>query len=250
MNFNNDFDFIDTHCHLDLYKDYKAVILDSYRQKTFIIAVTNIPSVFEHECTLFQKDKNIAVALGFHPQLVDSYGNQVELFISLLPKAKFIGEIGLDYQDNNETVREKQRKVFKHIIREIAKYSNKTIAVHSRNSTDDVISIIGKDYPGNIILHWYSGSIKTLERAINNGYYFSVNPSMTKTEKGQKIIKSIPLERLLTETDGPFLKVNGSIVNPPDVESVIIYLSSVHKKPMEAVKKIVKNNFLKIANIN
>lgn len=250
MSFNNDIDFIDTHCHLDLYKNYKTVVLDSLKHKTFVVTVTNIPSVFEHEYTLFKKDANVTVALGFHPQLVKSHEHQIELFISLLPKVKFIGEIGLDYQDNKESVREKQRKVFKRIIYETAKHSNKIISVHSRNSTDDVISIIGKDYPGNIILHWYSGSIKTLERAINNGYYFSVNPSMTKTQKGQAIIKSIPLERLLTETDGPFLKVNGSIVNPPDVESVIIYLSSVHKKPMEAVKKIVKNNFLKIANIN
>lgn len=250
MSFNNDVDFIDTHCHLDLYKNYKSVVLDSIKHKTFVVAVTNIPSVFGQECTLFQKDANIAVALGFHPQLVESYEHQIELFISLLPKAKFIGEIGLDYQDNNETARERQRKVFKRIIYQAAKYPNKVISVHSRNSTDDVISIIGKNYPGSIILHWYSGSIKTLERAINNGYYFSVNPSMTKTQKGQAIIKSIPLERLLTETDGPFLKLNDSIINPPDVESVIIYLSSVHKKSMGAVKKIVKNNFLKIANIN
>jgi len=246
MNFNDDIDYIDTHCHLDLYKDYKTLILDSNKNKTFIVAVTNIPSVFDHECMLFQKNSKIAVALGFHPQLVESHGDQIELFVSLLSKSQFIGEVGLDYQENKQWMKAKQKKVFERVLNEAAKYQDKIISVHSRNSTDDVVSIIGKDYPGNIILHWYSGSIKTLEKAINNGYYFSVNPSMTKSLKGRVIIKSIPLERLLTETDGPFLEVDRKIVNPPDVEIVINYLSSVHKKPLEEIKGIVKTNFLKI----
>ncbi len=248
MNFNNDIDYIDTHCHLDLYKDYEILILDSNKNKIFVVAVTNIPSVFEHEYMLFQKNSNIAVALGFHPQLVESHGDQFELFVSLLPKSQFIGEVGLDYQDNKEEIKEKQKKVFERILHETANYQGKIISVHSRNSADDVVSMIGKDYPGNIILHWYSGSIKTLEKAISNGYYFSVNPSMIKTQKGQTIIKSIPLERLLTETDGPFLEVGGKIVNPSDVESVINYLSLVYKRTLEDVKRIVKTNFLKIIN--
>lgn len=236
-------DYIDTHCHLDLYKDYKQVIKDIEQRNIFVVAVTNIPSVFEQD-TKILKSKNVALALGLHPQLVKDYSDQIDLFIELLPKAKFIGEVGLDYQEMDSNIRKKQQKVFERILGESAKYNDKVISVHSRRSSEDVISLIGDNFPGKIIFHWYSGTIGTLKKAINNGYFFSINTSMINSEKGQSIIRSLPLERVLTETDGPFINFNSKTVMPTDIEVIIDYLARVHRKTNKEVMEKIKTNFL------
>lgn len=237
--------YIDTHCHLDLYKNYKQVIIDIEQSNTFVVGVTNIPSVFEQD-TQILKSTNVELALGLHPQLVNEYGEQIDLFVELLPKAKFIGEVGLDYQEVDINTRKRQQEIFKCILEESAKYNNKILSVHSRRASEDVVSLIGNNFPCKIILHWYSGSIGTLKQAINNGYFFSINTSMINSEKGQAIIHSLPLERVLTETDGPFINLNGKTVMPTDMKIILDYLSKIHRKTKEEIMKKIKTNFLTI----
>ena len=215
MNIQN-VNYIDTHCHLDLYKNYKQVIVDIEQNNTFVVAVTNLPSVFEQDAQIL-KSPNVELALGLHPQLVKEYGDQIDLFIKLLPETKFIGEVGLDYQEVDISTQKRQREIFKRILEESAKYNDKVLSIHSRRASEDVVSFIGNNFPCKIILHWYSGSIATLKQAINNGYLFSINTSMINSEKGQLIIQSLPLEKILTETDGPFIKFNSQIVMPTDI---------------------------------
>lgn len=237
--------YIDTHCHLDLYKNYKQVIKDIEQSNSFVVAVTNIPSVFEQDTQLLKSD-NVIIALGLHPQLIKEYGEQINLFIELLPEAKFIGEVGLDYQEADINIRKKQQKIFEQILEESAKYKNKVLSIHSRRSSEDVVSMIGPDFPGHIILHWYSGSITILKRALDSGYSFSINPSMINSKNGQTIIKSLPLERILTETDGPFINIKNRTVTPSDVETVIDYLAKIHQKTKAEIGNAIKVNFQKI----
>jgi TatD DNase family protein len=240
----DNFKYIDTHCHLDLYKDYKTVISEA-KNNSFVVAVTNMPSAFLHEEKLFISD-NVAVSLGLHPQLIREYGHELSLFIELLPKTRFIGEVGLDYQEFDTDIRKKQRMIFEKILFESAKFKDKILTVHSRKSAEDVVSIIGSNFPGSVILHWYSGSKPTLKKALSNNLYFSINTSMITSKNGQDIIQEIPLERILTETDGPFVKANNKIVIPSDIEIVIDYLAELHGKTKDDIKVLIKNNFLKI----
>lgn len=241
----HDIDYIDVHCHLDLYEDYKQIIREIEQHKTLVIAVTNTPSIFKQEEQLFKSD-NVILALGLHPQLIKEYGNQIDLFFDLFPRTKFIGEIGLDYQNTNIDIRKRQQEIFKRIIEESAKYKNKILSVHSRRSSEDVISLIGPNFPGKIILHWYSGSISTLKKALSNGYFFSINSSMINSKNGQSIVKLLPLERILTETDGPFISLNDKIVIPTDVEVTINYLAQVFGKTKDEIREKLKMNFLKV----
>jgi TatD DNase family protein len=92
----------------------------------------------------------------------------------------------------------------------------------------------------NAIFHWYSGGLKLIDEIIDSGYYFSINTAMIKSVNGQKIIKRIPKEFILTETDGPFIEVNNRIVKSSDITIVIDYLNKVFKsKQME--NQIVEN---------
>lgn len=245
--FTKDFKYIDTHCHLDLYKDYKNVILEAKKNKTFIVAVTNMPSVFQHEVKLFKND-NVIVSLGLHPQLIREYGHEINLFIDLLPNAKFIGEIGLDYQELSSDLKEKQKAIFEKILNESARLKDKVLTVHSRRSSDDVVAMIGANFPGTIILHWYSGSTSTLKKALTSEYFFSINPAMIVSKNGQAIIKALPLERVLTETDGPFTDLNKKVVAPSGVQSVIDYLAKLHGKTSDEITETVKMNFSKLLN--
>lgn len=236
-------EYIDSHCHLDLYKNYHEVIADAKKKNVFIVAMTNLPSVYSQEIKLINDD-NVIIALGLHPQLIKEHKNQLSLFLDLLPKAKFIGEIGLDYQIAEG--QSDQREVFERIIDESSKYKNKILSIHSRRSSEDVVSMVGANFPGHIILHWYSGSNPTLKKALSNGYFFSINPSMLNSISGKSIIDLLPLDRILTETDAPFVNVNNKVAFPSDVDTVIEYLAKIHDKQKQEIIEIVKANFFKM----
>lgn len=76
------------------------------------------------------------------------------------------------------------------------------------------MDIIGDGFPGKVILHWFSGSVRQMELAAERGCFFSVNPPMTTSENGRKLISAFPSERILIETDGPFTKVGDEPCTP------------------------------------
>ena len=91
------------------------------------------------------------------------------------------------------------------------------------------------------ILHWYSGDFGTLKELIDNGYYFSINTSMLKSSKGQNIIRSIPNERILIESDGPFSKINSQKFNPSKLKDVYLQINEVLQNP--EFDKLIWQNF-------
>jgi TatD DNase family protein len=74
--------------------------------------------------------------------------------------------------------------------------------------------MVGDNFPGKVILHWYSGSLRELEIALSFGFYFSVNYNMTQSANGRNIINALPKEKILLETDGPFTSYKGSYFSP------------------------------------
>lgn len=101
------------------------------------------------------------------------------------------------------------------------------MSIHSRNAEEDVLSILVKNKIKYAIFHWYTGSLSTLEKIIKEGYYVSVNSSMMKTKKGLEIIKSIPLDRILVESDGPFTKVGNKVSEPENLYLTYKKLSEI-----------------------
>lgn len=135
-----------------------------------------------------------------------------------------------------------QREIFSLVLARCADLRNKVISVHSRRAAGDVVSIIGPKFPGVVILHWFTGSRKALEQGIENGYFFSVNPAMTTSVVGRKIINGIPPERVLTESDGPFVSIKGRAVRPADLRKVIIHLAMQWEcSELDAMKQVDSN---------
>ena len=240
--------FIDTHFHLDLWADPKSIIEEIEKNKIYTIAVTNTPSVFFHTYNLTEKSKYIRPALGFHPELVYQRKSELPLFLENLKKTRYIGEIGLDYGKQSTENKKEQKRVFEKIIGACSIHNDKVLTIHSRGSYKDVIDIIGNDFSNKVILHWYSGSLKELERAVEYGFYFSVNLPMTISLSGQKVIKSIPPQGVLTESDGPFAKYRGSPCSSLAIPIIINSLSQIYMETPDVCKNIVYRNFKRLLN--
>jgi TatD DNase family protein len=240
--------FIDAHFHFDLFKTPKEILIDIETHGVKTIAVTNAPSVFHHTLKVAETARFLLPAIGLHPELVATHGRELSLMWSLLDKTRFIGEVGLDYVTSDQENRRAQRNVFSQIVERCAAYGDKILSVHSRRSASDVISTVGDKFPGAVILHWFSGSRRELERAIEFGFYFSVGPAMLKSKTGLALVAAMPKNRVLTETDGPFVQTDGRPARPSDIATVIGELGQLWQQSSAEAKEIVSQNFASLVS--
>ncbi|NSW90137.1 MAG: TatD family hydrolase [Firmicutes bacterium] len=245
MNSLNTSRLVDCHFHLDLFENPVKIATEIEASGVEVIAVTNTPSVFKATQNLVGCYKYIHAALGLHPQLVGTRSQELALMENLLKETRFIGEVGLDYTTGNEQEIKLQRKVFEEILKKCATEGNKILTVHSRQAASDVIAMIGPDYPGRVILHWFSGSVKDLKKAMDYGMYISINISMVRSAKGQSLIKHMNPDLVLTETDGPFVRVGKVPAVPADVINVIHFLANAWNCDVKEAKARVYENYLK-----
>lgn len=237
--------FHDTHFHLDLMPSPEETARQIELKGIYTIAVTNSPTVFFFTEKLASDKKYIRPALGLHPELVAERYAEVDQFVQMISKTRYIGEIGLDNHNKLPADYQMQKKAFEKMVLACADAGEKILTIHSRRAAQDVIDILGTNFPGKIIFHWYSDTQSQLQRAINNGYYFSINYPMLHSKTGKAIIKKIPIERLLIETDGPFTKRGEEIFTPlmaGNIQKELTSMISIDKTSTEA-EKIISNNF-------
>ncbi len=199
----------DSHCHLDLMDNMTSMIEEIKQTNIGIFSVGTTPKAYIKSIELCRNISNIKVGLGFHPQLISSGYDDIDLFEKIIPTCHYIGEIGLDYRSNYIHTKDKQLLAFDNIIRLCEKQGNKIISIHSIQSVIDVINIIKKhQYQDNniYIFHWFTGSLSQLKQLISLDCFFSINPRMLKTKSGIELLKYIPFNRMLIETDAPFTK--------------------------------------------
>lgn len=191
----------DTHCHLDLLSDKKKVIEEINRSHIYVMAMTNLPDIYRKEKELYDS-KYVRTCLGFHPELIEEYWHQMELMWQLLPDAKYIGEVGLDFQ--TAAGMHKQMEFLRELFERCNNYDSKIISLHSRDAIDELLGILPEKRTFVPILHWFTGNTKQLKKAIDLGCYFSVNLSMIGSSKFHQFMQTVPCDRLLIETDAPF----------------------------------------------
>ena len=236
-------ELVDAHCHIDLFPDAKSIVEESEHRKIQTIAVTNAPSVFFHTRDLCRGRNYVHAAVGLHPELAVSHGHELDQMWGHLDETRFVGEVGLDYTTTDEGARQRQRDVFSAILMRCAERGGKIITVHSRRSAADTLAMIGNALPGSIIMHWFSGTTRELEHAAMAGCWFSVNAAMANSRSGQTLISAMPRDRLITETDGPFLKSGGRGAQPQDVITAIRGLSNLWRSSEQETANIVIGNF-------
>lgn len=219
--------FVDTHFHLDLFPKPAEVAKDLAAAGHHVIAVTNVPSVFQATAALCSSAPNLHPAVGLHPELAVQYAAELPMLWRALEQTRFVGEVGLDYATGDEAGRQVQRRVFGEILERCSQRGDRVLTVHSRRAARDVIAAVRGGFRGTLILHWFSGTQGELSRAEKVGCFFSVNTAMCQSQKGRALISRMDRSRVLTETDGPFVKIGSRPAWAPDLGVVIECLAEL-----------------------
>jgi len=236
---------VDFHCHLDLYQNHAAAVEEADASGIFTLAVTTTPRAWSRNHELAQKTKHVRAALGMHPQLISQKVNEIALWDHHFEETRYIGEVGLDAGPRFYKTLELQKEIFRHVLERCAKAGNKILSVHSVRSAKAVLDHVEAYLPSNkgkVVLHWFTGTKAEARRAIEMGCYFSINAAMFNNEKNISLVSSLPFERLLTETDGPFTSVNGSPAKPSDVGAAVDALAQLHSSSSAEIVSKIKNN--------
>lgn len=236
---------IDAHCHIDFYPDPVAVAREASSHGVLTIWVTNSPTAFERAIRQAIDLSNIRVALGLHPLEAHRAIGQLHRFGELCHTTSYIGEIGLDFSVHGHNSKNIQLQAFRFILK-LLTGKPKFLTLHSRKAESAVIDLLDEYAICPAVFHWFSGSTAQLKRAINGGHFFSINPSMISSQKGKTLVEAIPLERVLTETDGPFSKASFRRAVPGDVELVEKHMGMVWGISREEVSSRIRSNFLRL----
>jgi len=229
---------IDCHCHLNaLAKTAREEVVASCRSKACYMLVDSsidMNSSFA-SVALSQYYDFVYTSLGFHPFSADSFCEEiVQVYEDLIKenrKIVAIGEIGLDYKA--AVTGEKQEKVFTSCIR-LAKRTNLTVVIHNRFEYPRIFDILDQFYPSfeRVVFHCFSYGPEVLSRILKKGGYVSFSLNILRNNEGiLASLKSCPLNRLLLESDSPYMKVNNAASSPLDIERV--YMEAARHKGLE-----------------
>lgn len=235
---------VDFHCHLDLYSEPHSVAQAVEHRQVATLSVTTTPSAYNGTAALAAGKPMIMTALGLHPELAVERSSELEIFDSLLPNAQFVGEVGLDGSSRNSASRPVQRHIFDHVLRSCAREGGRVMSIHSRGAaTATLEALAARPDAGLPVLHWFTGTPRNLKTAIDLGCWFSVGLPMLATDKGRELVRSIPVDRILTETDGPFTTTSGGPSYPWHVTKTLEALAQVVPLPTVDARQLVSQNF-------
>lgn len=197
--------WVDTHCHLQL-TDYDLTDLDYASLEYLIIPGVDVSSSIKAKNISTRLPVKVYWAAGLHPHDAKNLHEQKDELLNLIQEADLIGETGLDYYRDHSTREEQHENLTFHL--EQAKKLRKPIIIHCRDSFKDTFELLSK-YEGEfpIILHSWTGGNNWTKKFIELDVYFSLSGILTyETAKDLKLsVKKIPMNRLLLETDTPYL---------------------------------------------
>ncbi|GAA0685461.1 TatD family hydrolase [Clostridium cadaveris] len=235
--------YIDFHVHMDFYKKTEEIIKTYEENEIYSLFVTNLPEIYKVHLKKYNDYKYVKLALGYHPEMIDYYPFNKDIFNRYFNSTNYIGEVGIDGSKKFSHNIDIQIKNFDYICSKVS-HEAKIMTIHSKKAEDIVLQILKKYKIKYAVFHWYSGNIKTLRYILDSGYYFSVNPCMLESQKGKEILNNIPFDRILFESDGPFTKYNKKITEPKNFKDIFQDFNEFYK--IDNFEEIVFNNFKKI----
>lgn len=244
--------FIDTHCHLDFYDDKKIDEIVKRARKASVGIIINSgiePDRTRKTMELHRKYPEIKVMLGIYPvEMLKMSEKTIQEEFDFIRENKdeiiAIGEIGMDMKESKDI--EKQKKNFERLI-DLALELEKPVLVHSRKAELECIEVLEKKKAKKVVMHCFSGSFKLVKRAMDNGWYFTIPTNVTHSEHFQKMIKEVPIEKLLCETDSPFLHPMKERNNEP---ANVLYsykkIAEIKGISLEETERVVEGNYKRL----
>nr|WP_314263812.1 metal-dependent hydrolase [uncultured Moellerella sp.] len=254
---------VDSHCHLDCL-DYEKqhtsvddVIAKAQQQDVkFMLAVATSLQGFDKMKALIGERDNVAFSCGIHPLDLDK-GLDFDRLANLAAQAEVValGETGLDYYYQKENA-ELQRESFRQHIR-IGRQVNKPVIVHTRDAREDTIAILREEQVADCggVLHCFTEDSEAAKRLLDLGMYISFSGIMTfkNAEQIREAARIVPLDRILIETDAPYLApvpYRGKENQPAYVRAVAEYMAVLKGVSVERLAEITTQNFNQLFHLN
>ena len=249
--------FIDTHCHLssEFYSDIPEVILEDEKagMSQIIASFCEIDTVND-VCTFVDNYNIVYATIGFHPDQASKYTDTDLLKLMELclkyKKIVGIGEIGLDYHYGKEN-RDEQIILFKKQL-DLASELNLPVVIHSRDATKDTVDIL-KNYSLEGVIHCFSGSLEIAKEYIKMGFLLGIGGVVTfKNSKLPLVVREIPLESIVLETDSPYLTptpYRGSVNSSKYIPIIAEKIAEIKEISTSEVASVTTNNALKLFDL-
>ncbi len=252
---------IDTHAHLDFpeYKSDLESVLSRAKDADVgcIINVGTSLASSEKSITLASRFKNVYASIGIHPHDASKVSDQNWQTLERLVKDQkvvAIGETGLDYYRNRSPHEDQQRIFHKHLA--LAKAHNLPVIIHSRDASEDCLRILNEHKNGALkgVVHCFSGTKEIARKCIELGLYISFAGPITFSNANniREVAKSVPVERILLETDSPFLSPQpkrGERNEPSYLSFIIPVLADIYGLSVNDIKRITTFNAYKLFGI-
>ena len=249
--------FIDSHCHIDFPDLYAKIpeVLDNMRahEVSHALAVSVDVKDWERIRALIETHPNIYGSVGVHPEYADAYEPSLDELLTMLahPKVIATGETGLDYYwtKNEGNVLDWQRARFRtHIT--AAKQARKPLIIHTRDSAEDTMRILREENADEIggVMHCFTESREVAQQALDLGFYISFSGivSFKNATVIHDTAKYVPLDRILIETDSPYLAPvphRGKQNEPAYVRHVAQAVASLRGISVEEIGRASSENF-------
>jgi TatD DNase family protein len=247
--------FVDVHVHLSdqEYSDNISEIITDAKNSDVVALVSNSMDLETSIRSLKlaeQYSGMVYAALGIHPWNVNALADEeFQKTLDLIARQRqnktlvAIGEIGLDYK--YAKIWDKQLMVFDGMLKQAEKLDLPVI-IHSRGTTAQIVEMLPSYNLKRVLLHWFSNPISALSKVVEKGYYITEGPPVAYSNGIQEVVRRIPLNNLLTETDGPvryFKKpFDGKKTTPAFIPIVVKAMAEIKKmKATDVAEQIVKN---------
>ena len=258
--------FIDSHCHLD-FPEFQTRLpevlanMKSAKVSHALCVSVDIPD-FPKVLKLAQEHPHLYASVGVHPDYEDTPEPSVEFLVDMAKthsKIIAIGETGLDYYrmgDRSYESLEWQRDRFRTHIR-AALEAKKPLIIHTRSASEDTMSILKKEGANKIggVMHCFTESLDVARQAMDMGFFISFSGIVTfkSAKELQETCKQVPLDRMLIETDSPYLApipYRGKTNEPAWVSKVGEYIAGLKGITVEELAKVTSNNFYQCFQVN
>jgi TatD DNase family protein len=240
--------FFETHCHLDFRqfdKDRESVITRCHREGVeYFINVGIDESTSRASIKLAERYEQFYAAAGYHPHEADKFDEEKLRKLLSHSQVVALGEVGLDYY-RNLSPRLVQQKAFEAQII-IAKELDLPLIIHNREADEDSMKLLRKHTPEKLVFHCYSGDLSMAEEICERGWHISFTGTVTyPNSRMDDIIRAIPSERIMIETDCPYLApqpLRGKRNDPSTLRYVVEKISELRRVPPAIIAETVFRN--------
>ena len=252
---------IDSHCHLNYagLVERQDEVLANARARGIVgfLNISTRQKEWDDVVGAAERNEDVWATIGVHPHEADAHpdlGAAALIEAAAHPRVIAIGECGLDYY-YDKSDRAAQRERFQAHL-DAARATGLPLVVHTRDAEDDTAEILAREVgKGGVtgVLHCFTGSADLARKALDLGFYVSISGIVTfkNAQELQQTAKSIPLDRLLVETDSPFLAPvpnRGKTCEPAFVADTAAFLSELRDEPLDELAEATTANFFTLFN--